>query len=890
VLRVVVFAMVLSLALACPVQAAAGLDLFSRSGGQVPFAGQTSWPGLTVDDNGNRTSFGYDALNRKVSQTNADGESYVFTFDRDDNIRTVTDPNGSVVTKVYDALNRMTETTVSRGAGVLGTTRETYSYDGLSRLVRAADDNGNAAQATQVTEYVYDSLSRLLEERQNGRAISSRYTGDGKRTQVTYPGGRVISRTFDGLDRIKQLKDGPSVLADTDWIGPGMRELRRVNGNGTALTFLNDAGNADVGYDAVQRLVRLRVVGAGGAIVDREYAYNRASQRTVERRHDDFGLTDRYTYDSAYRVTASSYDQDGLTGAIPRELRSAAYVMDGVGNRRQVQKQTSVGPTVEAYAVNAVNEYVSVAGVARTNDDNGNLTDDGSRLFFYDYKNRLVGVSERATGNPVATYEYLADGRRAKKVVYSQTTPGQVQKATAFFYDGAQEVEEQDAGSGLTEATYVWSPVYVDELVTYTNSAGTFYTHQDARCDVVAITDAAGNVVERVRFDDFGRAEIRGPGGGEVRAASAVGCAYGFQGRRLDAETGLLYFRARMYDPATGRFLQRDPVWDAGNVGGQYTFCGNGPVSGRDPSGMLTGVEEALVQSVASGRMQATVALAFLTEAMIDAKVALFLAQAAAAEATATAGAATAGFLAIPTAAAAATAGAIGVVGGAVVGGGFYAYQKISGAAQGTNEEGFGFGQDVADRYEAQAKSQAAQSNGTGAARTFAQFFQRETGRAANASDIQAFSEAKAQGMGDLEAAQEATKRGNKKPKCEEGDSQDQDEPRVVLYSGTNKKFEGAKFDLAEAAKGRRENKATEGPPAIFLTTDFNRAVTQHGRSGEIARTDVPASFANSLLTPGPGGTTDYKATTEAQVGVLNQNVRVLPTRDAIRAHFSGGF
>jgi RHS repeat-associated protein len=160
-----------------------------------------------------------------------------------------------------------------------------------------------------------------------------------------------------------------------------------------------------------------------------------------------------------------------------------------------------------------------------------------------------------------------------------------VQKATAFFYDGAQEVEEQDAGSGLTEATYVWSPVYVDELVTYTSAAGTFYTHQDARCDVVAITDTAGNVVERVRFDDFGRAEIRGPGG-EVRAASAVGCAYGFQGRRLDAETGLLYFRARMYDPATGRFLQRDPVWDAGNVGGQYTFCGNGPVSGRDPFGL----------------------------------------------------------------------------------------------------------------------------------------------------------------------------------------------------------------------------------------------------------------------------------------------------------------
>ncbi len=48
---------------------------------------------------------------------------------------------------------------------------------------------------------------------------------------------------------------------------------------------------------------------------------------------------------------------------------------------------------------------------------------------------------------------------------------------------------------------------------------------------------------------------------------------------------GLLYFRARYYDPATGRFVQRDPVWDPGNFGNQYSFVGNSPVSGVDPFG-----------------------------------------------------------------------------------------------------------------------------------------------------------------------------------------------------------------------------------------------------------------------------------------------------------------
>lgn len=50
---------------------------------------------------------------------------------------------------------------------------------------------------------------------------------------------------------------------------------------------------------------------------------------------------------------------------------------------------------------------------------------------------------------------------------------------------------------------------------------------------------------------------------------------------------GLYYFRARYYDPSTGRFLQRDPVWNPGNLGNQYTFVGNNPVNYTDPTGEI---------------------------------------------------------------------------------------------------------------------------------------------------------------------------------------------------------------------------------------------------------------------------------------------------------------
>ncbi|MCI0636723.1 MAG: hypothetical protein L0206_22820, partial [Actinobacteria bacterium] len=212
-----------------------------------------------VDDNGNRTSFGYDALDRQVAKTYADATGHIYEYDRDDNLILETDPNGSEVTRTYDALHRLIRCQVARAPGVGGTTLETYAYDGLSRLTFASDDNGAPATA-EVTERVYDSLSRLLEERQQGAVVSSTYSGDRKRLSLTYPGGRRLDYAHDAIDRVKTIAQGSNLLARWDWIGPGARPLRRLHGNGTALTFLADAGGQDLGYDAVKRIVRLRHV------------------------------------------------------------------------------------------------------------------------------------------------------------------------------------------------------------------------------------------------------------------------------------------------------------------------------------------------------------------------------------------------------------------------------------------------------------------------------------------------------------------------------------------------------------------------------------------------------------------------------------------------------
>jgi len=179
------------------------------------------------------------------------------------------------------------------------------------------------------------------------------------------------------------------------------------------------------------------------------------------------------------------------------------------------------------------------------------------------------------------------EGRRIEKV-------DAIAGTTRRYYYDDQRVAVQTLVSGNVETDdrYFVFGNYIDEVLVMHAAAGDLYYAHDHLYSPVALFAANGTVAERYEYDAYGKVQILTSNFSPL-TSSQHGNPYAFTGRELDTlDAGrrtLMYYRARTYDPETGRFMQRDPLEyvDGTNL---YEYVNGRPVNFTDSSGLSMNV------------------------------------------------------------------------------------------------------------------------------------------------------------------------------------------------------------------------------------------------------------------------------------------------------------
>lgn len=496
---------------------------------------------ISVTDPRNKvTQYTYNALDDLKQQVSPDTGTSTSTYDSGGNLKTKTDARNKTGTYVYDALNRVTSLTYPDQT-------ITYVYDAGSnpkgRLTSVTDNSGS-------TSWTYDAHGRVLSRTQAmssvSKSLSYAYDQYGRLESLTLPSGNYVSYGYtDGKVTSVTLNGSTTILSNV---------LYQPFGPTTGWNWGNGTFSARE-YDQDGKITDLESAGL------RTYSYDDAFRITTIADADDPSLTQAYGYDLLDRLLNAS----GTT-------LNQSWTYDANGNRL-----TQGGSAPSTYSVSTTNNRVnSISGsLTRTYgyDAAGNTTSDGTATFTYDDAGRMVSASKSGA---TASYSLNALGQRVRKTIAGTHT-------YSVYGESGHLVGEYDNSGALIQETIWLGDVPIAVLNPNGSGVGAFYIHTDHLNTPRRISRPSDDaIVWRWDSDPFGTTVANEDPDGD--SASFV-YNLRFPGQYHDAETGLQYNYFRDYDPATGRYVQSDPIGLHGGFN-TYAYVKSDPLALADPFGL----------------------------------------------------------------------------------------------------------------------------------------------------------------------------------------------------------------------------------------------------------------------------------------------------------------